>query len=452
MELEAVGGRPPVEIQGNRGLIAASGDFLVHASGDLAGLRWLRPRLDEIQENGSWSALVRAVATSISERGFDEHPAVACFSFEPDLVRAFVFGDLEVEVESTGERRTISGRGTSTWVEVNMVGRLRSLSCGWSDGADVLTGRLIEGIVPASAFRCTAEAGYDGPLPERPDDEAMRPALTSEILAELGLQLRDQPMADVQAAVTGPPDNDAAVPKAPATRAGTDGPAPDPVRAPATGLAARPGPVASSPSGRPASAAQSDAASDDETDMLRFSDVAAESVVPSGSTVPGEPDPAFEPPMVRGVHCPAGHLGSMQDRRCRRCGAAIAPGQPLVQEPRPSLGLLLFDDGVVVDLVQPVVIGRGAPEHHEIDGVPAQAVSLREIDRATVSRLHLEVRLTDWTIALLDHHSSNGSYTRRDRSDRSRVRLPAGQLTPVEHGTYVDVGDRWFLVTSRSEL
>ncbi|MCP3992598.1 MAG: FHA domain-containing protein [Actinomycetia bacterium] len=157
-------------------------------------------------------------------------------------------------------------------------------------------------------------------------------------------------------------------------------------------------------------------------------------------------------PRVTGVLCPDEHLCSLRDQHCRTCGQPIDAGTELVSGPRPALGILVFDDGETVDLEVPVVVGREVPADYEVDGQQPRIVNMIEEGEPTVSRVHLEIRLDDWTVNMVDQISSNGTFIRAGAATHHRTRIPAGHATPIDIGTYVEVGERWFLFTTRAEL
>ena len=66
-------------------------------------------------------------------------------------------------------------------------------------------------------------------------------------------------------------------------------------------------------------------------------------------------------PLVPGVRCSRHHHNDPRARFCATCGVSMAQSSILVVDgPRPSLGVLVFGDGVSVPLDRPVVVGRNA--------------------------------------------------------------------------------------------
>lgn len=124
-------------------------------------------------------------------------------------------------------------------------------------------------------------------------------------------------------------------------------------------------------------------------------------------------------PTLPAVHCSAGHPNAPQAVRCRSCGGAIVDRQVTIVE-RPTLGRLLFDDGLVVEIDRPVLIGRKPT----VDGAPAdppRLVTLPDPEGA-LSRTHLELRLEGWEVLAVDRQSLNGTMLTVPGSDPTYLR------------------------------
>lgn len=112
---------------------------------------------------------------------------------------------------------------------------------------------------------------------------------------------------------------------------------------------------------------------------------------------------------LQAVACLAGHLNPPHAPVCRSCGSAIDDRTIRVVR-RPSLGHLRFDEGPVVDLDRPLLIGRkptvdGLPPGAELPGL----VVLPDPD-GSLSRVHAEVRIDGWEVLIVDRHSTNGTF------------------------------------------
>lgn len=78
---------------------------------------------------------------------------------------------------------------------------------------------------------------------------------------------------------------------------------------------------------------------------------------------------------------------------------------------RPVLGELHLEDGTVVALDEPLLLGRNPVDDHLVFGRTARPVRLPD-PRGELSRNHLEVRAVQWQVQVVDRRSTNGSVVR----------------------------------------
>ena len=140
-------------------------------------------------------------------------------------------------------------------------------------------------------------------------------------------------------------------------------------------------------------------------------------------------------PEVQAVLCPADHVNSPVAARCRVCDASIAD-RSIVVTGRPSLGMLRFDDGLVVELDRSLLIGR-RPTSKDDRTSSFGLVTVPDEEKG-LSRTHVEVVLTDWQIAVVDVGSTNGTVV--EAPGEPPVRLRAGESHLVAAGTRVVLG------------
>jgi hypothetical protein len=143
-------------------------------------------------------------------------------------------------------------------------------------------------------------------------------------------------------------------------------------------------------------------------------------------------------PLVQAIECPSQHANPPNALRCRVCGEEISDLAPRTL-PRPTLGLLRFEDGTLVSLSGPVLIGR-KPSSAGVDtgAEQPQLVALPDPDKL-LSRTHLEVRIIDWQVQVVDKDSTNLSFV--TIPGKPRHQLIAGEAFPISPGTVVDLGD-----------
>jgi len=144
---------------------------------------------------------------------------------------------------------------------------------------------------------------------------------------------------------------------------------------------------------------------------------------------------------VRAKTCRCGLACDPAGDRCPSCGASLS-GRPLVTGPPPVVGRLRFDDGQEVTLLGPLTLGRKPPSSRTVSGLVATPVALDDPEQR-VSLFHLEVRVEEWTVSIVDYGSTN--HTWATLPDQSPVRLRANQPFTIVPGTIVDLaGQRTF--------
>lgn len=162
--------------------------------------------------------------------------------------------------------------------------------------------------------------------------------------------------------------------------------------------------------------------------------------------LPGTPGPADEvapapvpsqAPTILARSCAYGHANTPIRSTCSVCGGGLNPQAEVV--PRPSLGRAVLSTGDVVELEQPVVLGR-YPQAHVVTA-QAQAPRLVTVPSPSqdISRSHLEIRLEGWNVLLVDLTTVNG--TTLLRPGQPPRRLHPQEPTLVMDGDVADLGD-----------
>jgi hypothetical protein len=151
---------------------------------------------------------------------------------------------------------------------------------------------------------------------------------------------------------------------------------------------------------------------------------------------------AFTPQMVTseevvGTFCTNNHFTDSRRLRCLFCDAETQFDHVDVGS-RPLLGRLRFDTGEVVELQHNVLIGRKPTPP---DGVAVHIVAID--DDRLLSRLHVEVRIVDWDIVVVDRQSANG--TSIVYPDGRRMATRANVDAPLERGSIVHFGKHHFV-------
>lgn len=145
--------------------------------------------------------------------------------------------------------------------------------------------------------------------------------------------------------------------------------------------------------------------------------------------------PVASRPQVQAVMCLARHPNSPQATHCRQCGVSIEDHTPRLI-PRPSLGRFRFDDGLIVELNRPLLLGRNpsTPKADASFDEEPEAIALRSPER-DVSRLHAHVTFEGWHVLITDCKSRNGTLVVdpneppvRLRSGESHLLLPGARV------------------------
>jgi hypothetical protein len=144
-------------------------------------------------------------------------------------------------------------------------------------------------------------------------------------------------------------------------------------------------------------------------------------------------------PIVFGVRCKNGHFTDPDTRACVACGGAISRRAAAPQRgPRPSLGLLILDDGAAVEVDGDYIIGRDPARDPSVSA--GEAEPLRVVDaESTVSRVHARVHLVGWQVLLTDLGSANGTRIQHPGA-KSELLLEPQAPVQIVHGTRIFVG------------
>ena len=141
-------------------------------------------------------------------------------------------------------------------------------------------------------------------------------------------------------------------------------------------------------------------------------------------------------PPVRASICPQGHASPPELRECLICSQPLTGVISYVR--RPALATLTLSTGAAVEVAGDVVIGR-APQVQA--GGDPHIVALVPVasPQHMVSRSHLMLTTSGWSVLAQDLGSSNGTVLARPGA--TPVLLGPGMPTPVFMGDLMDVGD-----------
>lgn len=117
-----------------------------------------------------------------------------------------------------------------------------------------------------------------------------------------------------------------------------------------------------------------------------------------------------EAPLVEGILCELGHFNHPEALWCSHCGrSTVHRTRALVKRQRPTLGVLVLDDGSTFNLDADYVVGREPEQADPVRNGQARPLLLTDPARST-SRVHAEIVLEGWSVNVVDRGSANGTF------------------------------------------
>ena len=141
-------------------------------------------------------------------------------------------------------------------------------------------------------------------------------------------------------------------------------------------------------------------------------------------------------PPVRASICPQGHANPPEIRDCLTCSQPLTGMFSYVR--RPALATLTPSTGAAIEVAGDVVVGR-APQVQRGGDPHIVALVTVPSPQHMVSRSHLILTTSGWSILAQDLGSSNGTVLARPGA--TPVLLGSGMPTPVFMGDLMDIGD-----------
>lgn len=431
----------PVRVAPGAGLVGRVGDGVLVVAAPVvdeqatALLTLLREACDGQDRPGR--LLARRVAQHVFQSDPAAVPSFAVLAPTDDGWAVTLHGDVELSVVRGGaSEEPVSGRQAATWVDRIVPEGFDRLVVG-SDVAALAVPSgpfdLQAGVVPGAGVVIAAGE----PAQPRPADAAATGV--GQAAAE------PQPAASSQ-----PP------PAAPAEPPPAPSPPPQPPPQPVAGPAASSAPVDDT-------AEQSALVSPDQAErqqtpppappaptthafesvsLLQPVDVPQRDPLPVLGETAAEAEVApSDAPLVKGVLCANGHFNHPQARYCSVDGISmvhrtLAP----VQRPRPTLGVLVSDDGSAYPLDHDYLVGREPDGDERVTSGEFTPLFLEDAERS-VSRIHAEIRLEGWDVTVVDRDSANGTYVAA-RGETEWRRLPSGRQETIAPGTRIAFGKR----------
>lgn len=368
------------------------------------------------------NAMLSASGTELTRFGFvDLHPDSAAVLVRGDIA-------LHVELPATGERIVVDGSGYSTWQERPFPSGLAGVHYGDPAPTSAFSLEGI-GVVPVSSWHIdvttSTQPQRDHRNAEVLEGEADPPA-SSDPPAERGASLTARPVPTTTIpleqfqTLVDPSEID-----------------PSSLAIARILHAEHAGPSASN--AEPISDSAGGVAGDDAQPIDTFT-VAGRGLAELRAQLAASdannrrPERGVE---ARGRRCAVGHLNPPTETSCVTCDAPISSDAPIETGPRPALGVLRFDDGRSIVIDGPMLIGRTPPAGQVVGAELAAAISVPDSERR-VSKVHLELRIDGWEVAVVDRESRNHTWV--TLPDRAPIMLRPLQPMPIVQGTVVDLG------------
>ncbi|MEU2255206.1 FHA domain-containing protein [Nocardia xishanensis] len=160
---------------------------------------------------------------------------------------------------------------------------------------------------------------------------------------------------------------------------------------------------------------------------------------PAAPELRGAVGPGDRHAIVKGYKCARSHHNDPRVSFCAVCGIRMDQLTCVLTDGvRPPLGLLLLDDGTSYVLDSDCVLGR-EPDHSEAARRGARPIRLDDASGG-MSRTHVEIRLKDWDVTVVDSGSANGTHIRQPGQDWTRA-IP-GHPVILQPGAQVLLGGR----------
>ena len=355
--------------------------------------------------------LSRALAALLAGQGGERAPPLCAIGVIGDDVGMIVYGDAVVEAAGEVSSLHVSGSEASTWVDRIISGSFQSIAMKTTGTADLDAASIFElkeGVAPAEALLLTTAA----PAPEAAPRLEPPPASREQ-----------EPAAP---AVSEPPPASTPPPRLDKIDL-TPPPVPEPVALDETLSVV----------------SLRDAAGSERRAPLPVVEAAAEGPLASPSSARGA--------TVKGVRCKHGHFNHPNALYCAYDGSALVDiTRVQVDGPRPSLGVLVFDDGSTYGLESGYVLGR-APQGHEALSAGAALALVVDDAREHVSRSHLLLELSGWDVRITDLGSQNGTFV-LPPDGQEPLRLTPSEPLTIEPRTRVRLGERSFVYESHHRL
>lgn len=162
-----------------------------------------------------------------------------------------------------------------------------------------------------------------------------------------------------------------------------------------------------------------------------------------GNRHPAEPQQAPASPrsaIVSGVQCARQHFNNPTAMYCRICGISLQQGHVQVQGERPSLGVLVCDDGATYGLDGDYAIGADPRDEPGVISGLAQPLVLGD-GAAGVAPTHVIIHLDGWEVLALNRSPGLPAAVLH-RGDSQWTPLVSGQWARLAPGSYVGFAGR----------
>ncbi len=154
----------------------------------------------------------------------------------------------------------------------------------------------------------------------------------------------------------------------------------------------------------------------------------------------GAVEPPSDRPSVEGASCERGHLNRPGAPVCWRCRLPVGHDAPPATGLRPSLGVLVADDGRVYRLTADLLLGADPTADPAVVGARLVPVALAAPGGA-LAPAHTEIRLQGWDVAVVDRGAASGTFV-AVAGEESWERLVPFEARPLGSSSHLSLGGR----------
>lgn len=399
-----------LQVHPGDGLIAHFGTAVLVLPGD-ASRSAFADELLSVVESGCASygqapgrQLIRKLAGLVTAKDPDDVGSFAVAAAADEGIAVMLCGSVDLQITAESGKEMLSGREVATWVD-------RLVHSPFDRLVVIPSGSAEQSLDPHIDLRSGTVAGSGVTLSPR----------VGAIPAPAPAPVAPAPAPVVEAPVAAPPPPVAEVPVAPPMEVQV-------------------------PEGRPTSFVSIDLTTPPVEEINPLPLATAPTAEAEAEVAAAAAAEAGEGKIL-GIYCSRGHFDDPRARFCAICGISmVQQTHNLVWGTRPSLGVLVLDDGASFALDHDYVIGREPETSEQVNSGEAYPLLVND-PTLSVSRVHAVILLRDWDVRIEDARSANGTSVMAPGTTEW-ISLAPGEPMTITAGTHIRLGDRQMVYDS----